>query len=48
VFTTVLLVVSTVALPVETGTLSPTWSVATSLLTTTSDGLDKTLTLVTV
>src|SRR5215470_6638613 len=47
VLTTVLLVVSTVALPVDTGTTSPTWSVATWLLMTTSDGLDNTLTLVT-
>ena len=47
VFTTVLLVVSTVALPVETGTTSPTCSVATWLLMTTSDGFDSTLTLVT-
>src|SRR3974390_767874 len=48
VVTTVLLVVSTVALPVETGTTSPTCRVATWLLITTSDGLDRTLTLVTV
>src|SRR6185369_17727123 len=48
VLTTVLLVVSTVALPVETGTTSPTCRVAIWLLITTSDGLDKTLTLVTV
>ena len=47
VLTTVLLVVSTVALPVDTGTTSPTCSVATWLLMTTSDGLDSTLTLVT-
>src|SRR5262245_46160372 len=47
VLTTVLLVVSTVALPVDTGTTSPTCSVATWLLITTSDGLDSTLTLVT-
>src|ERR1700760_4537508 len=47
VLTTVLLVVSTVALPVETGTTSPTCKVATWLLTTTSDGLDNTFTLVT-
>src|SRR5215831_17135971 len=48
VLTTVLLVVSTVALPVDTGTTSPTCSVATWLLITTSDGLDSTFTLVTV
>src|SRR5271163_3285869 len=48
VLTTVLLVVSTVALPVDTGTESPTWSVATWLLITTSDGFDSTLTLVKV
>src|SRR5690349_2628691 len=48
VLTTVLLVVSTVALPVETGTTSPTCRVATWLLMTTSDGLDSTFTLVTV
>src|SRR5579864_2133883 len=48
VLTTVLLVVSTVALPVDTGTTSPTCSVATWLLTTTIDGFDSTLTLVTV
>src|ERR1700730_3892444 len=48
VLTTVLLVVSTVALPVETGTTSPTCKVATWLLITTSDGLDRTFTLVTV
>src|SRR2546421_429335 len=48
VLTTVLLVVRTVALPVDTGTTSPTCSVATWLLITTSDGLDSTFTLVTV
>src|SRR3954469_19944616 len=48
VFTTVLLVVSTVALPVETGTWSPTCKVATWLSMTTSEGLDRTLTSVTV
>src|ERR1700721_3718255 len=48
VLTTVLLVVSTVALPVDTGTASPTCSVAVWLSITTSDGLDSTLTLVTV
>src|SRR6516162_4452386 len=48
VLTTVLLVVSTVALPVDTGTESPTRSVATWLLITTSDGFESTLTLVTV
>ena len=52
VLTTVLLVavaaLSTFAEPVEMGTESPTWSVATWLLITTSDGLDRTLTLVTV
>src|ERR1700686_1639191 len=48
VFTTVLLVVSTVALPVDTGTTSPTWSDAVWLLITTNDGFDNTLTLVTV
>src|ERR1700746_978341 len=48
VLTTVLLVVSTVALPVDTGTTSPTCRVATWLLITTSDGLDSTFTLVTV
>src|SRR5215472_9756162 len=48
VLTTVLLVVSTVALRVETGTTSPTCRVATWLLITTSDGLDSTFTLVTV
>src|SRR5882757_5526912 len=47
VLTTVLLVVSTVALPVDTGTTSPTCRVATWLLMTTNDGLDSTLTLVT-
>src|ERR1700760_3087954 len=47
VLTTVLLPVSTVALPVETGTTSPTCNVATWLLITTSDGLESTLTLVT-
>src|SRR5262249_53593938 len=47
VLTTVLLVVSTVALPVETGTTSPTCSVAIWLLITTSEGLDNTFTLVT-
>src|SRR5580704_11637460 len=47
VLTTVLLVVSTVALPVETGTTSPTCRVATWLLTTTREGLDSTFTLVT-
>src|SRR5258707_15039345 len=47
VFTTVLLVVRTVALPVDTGTTSPTCSVATWLLMTTSDGLDSTFTVVT-
>src|SRR5215469_3142082 len=48
VLTTVLLVVSTVALPVDTGTTSPTCSVATWLLITTSDGFDSTFTDVTV
>src|SRR5450631_4283960 len=48
VLTTVLLVVSTVALPVDTGTTSPTWSDAVWLLITTNDGFDNTLTLVTV
>src|SRR5882757_1524800 len=48
VLTTVLLVVSTVALPVDTGTTSPTCSVATWLLITTNEGLDSTFTLVTV
>src|ERR1700752_316717 len=48
VLTTVLLVVSTVALPVDTGTTSPTCSVATWLLMTTSDGFDSTFTDVTV
>src|ERR1700676_3965923 len=48
VLTTVLLVVRTVALPVDTGTTSPTWSVATWLLTTTRDGFESTLTEVTV
>src|SRR3954451_18385666 len=47
VLTTVLLVVSTVALPVETGTTSPTCRVADWLLITTSDGLESTFTLVT-
>src|SRR6185295_15496742 len=47
VLTTVLLDESTVALPVETGTTSPTCSVAVWLLITTSEGLDSTLTLVT-
>src|ERR1700761_3554501 len=47
VLTRVLLVAITVALPVEIGTESPTCSVATWLLTTTRDGLDKTLRLVT-
>src|ERR1700733_9616110 len=48
VFTMLLLVVSTLALPVDTGTTSPTCSVAFWLLMTTSDGLDSTLTVVTV
>src|SRR3954452_19357544 len=48
VLTTVLLVVSTVALPVETGTWSPTCNVAAWLSITTSEGLDNTLTSVTV
>src|SRR6201996_9775717 len=48
VLTTVLLLDRTVALPVDTGTASPTCSVADWLSTTTSDGLDSTLTLVTV
>src|SRR3982751_3239415 len=48
VLTTVLLDESTVALPVETGTTSPTCRVAVWLLITTNDGLDNTLTLVTV
>src|SRR3954464_4860380 len=48
VFTTVLLVVRTVALPVEIGTWSPTCNVAVWLSMTTSDGLDRTLTSVTV
>src|ERR1700760_1543970 len=48
VLTTVLLLDSTVALPVDTGTESPTCSVADWLSTTTSDGLDRTLTVVTV
>src|ERR1700733_9909154 len=48
VLTTVLLLDSTVALPVDTGTASPTCKVADWLSTTTSDGLDSTLTLVTV
>src|SRR5215468_9708905 len=47
VFTTVLLVVRTVALPVDTGTTSPTCSVATWLLITTRDGFDSTFTEVT-
>src|ERR1700760_3764254 len=48
VLTTVLLLDSTVALPVDTGTESPTCSVADWLSTTTNDGLDRTLTVVTV
>src|SRR3954451_487715 len=48
VLTTVLLVVSTVALPVETGTWSPTCNVAVWLSITTSEGFDSTLTSVTV
>src|SRR6201996_5382316 len=48
VLTTVLLLDRTVALPVDTGTASPTCSVADWLSTTTSEGLDSTLTLVTV
>src|SRR3954449_11328057 len=46
VLTTVLLAVSTVAVPVENGTWSPTCKVADWLSSTTSDGLDSTLTLV--
>src|ERR1700761_1897736 len=48
VLTTVLLLDSTVALPVDTGTESPTCNVAAWLSITTSDGLDSTLTVVTV
>src|SRR5215470_7402795 len=47
VLTMVLLVVSTLALPVEIGTSSPTCSVAAWLSMTTIDGFDRTLTLVT-
>src|SRR6478609_61501 len=47
VLTTVLLAVSTVAVPVENGTWSPTCRVADWLSSTTSDGFDSTLTLVT-
>src|SRR5215467_13719135 len=47
VLTTVLLLVRTVALPVDTGTTSPTCSVAIWLLMTTSDGLESTFTVVT-
>src|SRR4051812_14882325 len=46
VLTTVLLAVSTVAVPVENGTWSPTCRVATWLSSTTKDGFDSTLTLV--
>src|ERR1700748_2535929 len=46
VLTTVLLEVSTVALPVENGTWSPTCNVAGWLSSTTSDGFDSTLTSV--
>src|ERR1700745_976109 len=48
VLTTVLLVVSKVAMPVDTDTTWPTSRVATWLLITTIDGLDSTFTLVTV
>ena len=48
VLTTVLLAVSTVAVPVENGTWSPTCKVAAWLSSTTSDGLDSTLTSVTL
>src|ERR1700742_2061690 len=48
VLTMVLLVVSTLALPVDTGTTSPTCSIAFWLLMTTRDGFDSTLTVVTV
>src|ERR1700754_641949 len=47
VLTTVLLEVSTVALPVEIGSSSPTCSVATWLSITTTDGFDRTLMSVT-
>src|SRR6266704_780028 len=47
VLTTVLLAVSTVAVPVENGTWSPTCKVAGWLSSTTNDGLDSTLTSVT-
>src|SRR5689334_21338000 len=47
VLTIVLLVVSTLALPVEIGTSSPTCRIAGRLSTTTTDGFDRTLTLVT-
>src|ERR1700710_1593970 len=47
VLTTVLFAVSTVAVPVENGTWSPTCRVAAWLSSTTSDGFDSTLTLVT-
>src|SRR5208283_3567720 len=46
VFTTALLALNTVALPVDTGTWSPTSSVAGWLSTTTSDGLERIFTSV--
>src|SRR5580692_11380824 len=48
VLTTVLLAVSTVAVPVEIGTWSPTCNVAAWLSRTTREGFDNTFTFVTL